>query len=91
MGTKLLVRKFYLRQKMGVMETRTLRVYEPQINIIKFRDGWAVLKRGNQRATRWFRDKQEAVTSALPMLEKGFHVIVHREDGSVERWLEAIH
>lgn len=61
-----------------------------QINIISRRKkGWVIKKRGNQRATRLFPTKEEAVKNARTYLKKGYDVVVHRNDGSVERWLHA--
>ena len=52
------------------------------------RDGrWAVKKQGATRATKVYFNKHSAITGAVRGAKKGSDVIVHRRDGTVERWI----
>ena len=56
-----------------------------RIHVISRKDGWAVIKEGNAKASRLFEKKEAAVDGARK-LSKGHDVIVHRKDGSIQRW-----
>jgi hypothetical protein len=56
-----------------------------RVHVISRKDGWAVKKEGNTKATRVF-DRKEAAVDGARKLSKGHDVIVHKKDGSIQRW-----
>ena len=62
---------------------------EGRVHIIKRSDGWVVRKEGAERASRKYPTKEEALDSARLYRIKGFDIVVHRADGTVERWLKS--
>lgn len=59
---------------------------EGRIHVIKRSDGWVLKKDGAERASRKYPTKEEAIDSARLYRLKGYDVVVHRADGSVEKW-----
>ncbi len=57
-----------------------------RVHVIKRTDGWVVKKEGAERASRKFDTKEEAVDSAKNYRQKGHDVVVHKKDGTIERW-----
>lgn len=58
---------------------------DQRVHVISRKDGWAVKKEGNTKATRVF-DRKEAAVEGARKLSKGHDVIVHKKDGSIQRW-----
>ncbi len=56
-----------------------------RVHVISRKDGWAVKKEGNTKASKLF-DKKEAAVEGARKLSKGHDVIVHKKDGSIQRW-----
>ncbi len=59
---------------------------EGRVHIIKRSDGWVLKKEGAERASRKYPTREEAIDSARLYRIKGYDVVVHRADGTVERW-----
>lgn len=60
-------------------------------HVIKRRNaGWAVVTEGAARASKVYPTQPEAVVNALKYRDKGSDVVIHREDGSIDRWEKAI-
>lgn len=57
-----------------------------RVHIIKRTDGWVVKKEGAERASRKYGTKQEAVKSAKTYREKGHDLVIHKKDGTIEKW-----
>lgn len=62
---------------------------EGRVHIIKRSDGWVLRKEGAERASRKYLTKEEAIDSARLYRLRGYDVVVHRADGTVERWLKS--
>jgi hypothetical protein len=60
-----------------------------RIHIIKRFNRWAVKKEGNLRASRLFDVKKDAENSVLEMRRKGYDIIIHEKDGTVQKWVKA--
>jgi hypothetical protein len=60
---------------------------EERYNIIKRRKGWAVKKEG-KRAAGIYPTKEHAITCAEKFRDQGYDVVVHKENGYVEKWLK---
>ena len=58
-------------------------------HVIKRGSGWAVKKQGAERAIRIYTTKAEAVKGAEKLKSSGHDIIVHRQDGSIEKWNRA--
>jgi hypothetical protein len=58
-------------------------------HIITRGKGWALLKESNSQATGLYDKKEEAIVAAEKYRAKGFDVIVHKTNGSVEKWKKA--
>jgi hypothetical protein len=56
-----------------------------RIHVISRNDGWAVKKEGNTKASKIYSTKDAAVKGARKS-SKGYDVIVHKRDGSIEKW-----
>jgi hypothetical protein len=57
-----------------------------KVHIIKRVTGWAIKKEGNEKASKIFKTKIEAIQNAEKFRMDGNDVIVHRSDGSIENW-----
>jgi hypothetical protein len=55
-------------------------------HVIKRESGWAVKKQGAERAIKIYSTKAEAVKGAEKLKITGHDIIVHRQDGSIEKW-----
>ena len=56
-----------------------------RIHVISRQKGWAVKKEGNTKASKTYVTKDAAVEGARKS-SKGRDVVVHKKDGSIERW-----
>ncbi|MGA2733870.1 MAG: DUF2188 domain-containing protein [Syntrophobacteraceae bacterium] len=56
-----------------------------RVHVISRKDGWAVKKEGNTKASKVF-DRKEAAVEGARKISKGHDVIVHNKDGSIQRW-----
>ena len=56
-------------------------------HVISRNGSWAVKKEGATRATRVYAQKRSAVTSAVRIAQRGTEVVVHKRDGSVDKWI----
>jgi hypothetical protein len=59
-----------------------------KIHVISRKGGWAVKKEGNTKASKIYGTKDAAVKGASRS-SKGHDVVVHRKDGSIEKWQKA--
>jgi hypothetical protein len=59
-----------------------------RIHVISRKGGWAVKKEGSSRATKIYSTKDAAVKGARKS-SKGHDVVVHKKDGSIEKWYRA--
>ena len=66
------------KQKKGSQAART--------HVVKRDTGWAVKKEGNKRASRTFQTKDEAIKEAQKYKKDGSDVVVHKKDGSIQKW-----
>lgn len=57
-----------------------------RVHIISRKDGWAIKKEGKTRASKIYNNKKSAVSSTRKLKEKGHDVIVHKKDGSIQKW-----
>lgn len=65
----------------------TSRKGSDRIHVISRSSGWAVKKERRNRASKVYGSKVEAVRGAQKMAKRGgSDVIVHRRDGSIQRW-----
>jgi hypothetical protein len=60
-----------------------------RVHIIKRESGWAVRKEGNQKASKIFDTKDGAWQHSQTFRQKGHDVIIHKTDGSIEKWEKA--
>jgi hypothetical protein len=56
-----------------------------RIHVISRSGGWAVKKEGNTKASKIYSTKDAAVKGASKS-SKGRDIIVHKKDGSIEKW-----
>ncbi len=61
-------------------------VIHKRVHVIKRDEGWAIKKEGASRATRIYKSKREAVEGAREFKKSGYDVVIHNEDGSIQRW-----
>ncbi|HNW49433.1 MAG TPA: DUF2188 domain-containing protein [Prolixibacteraceae bacterium] len=60
-----------------------------RVHIIKRESGWAVKKEGNLKASKIFDNKEDAKQHSQVYKLKGHDIIIHKKDGSIERWERA--
>jgi len=60
-----------------------------RVHVIARDKGWAIKKEGLSKASRIHQNKEAAVSSARTLRRRGHDVIIHRKDGSIERWEKA--
>jgi len=60
-----------------------------RIHIISRNDGWAVKKEGSSRASRIYESKVSAIRSAKALRQKGNDIVVHKRDGTIQKWEKA--
>ncbi len=56
-----------------------------KLHVISRQGGWAVKKEGNTKASKVYSTKDAAVKGARTS-SKGQDIVVHKKDGSIERW-----
>lgn len=59
-------------------------------HILKRHAGWAVKKEGAQKAVKVFSTKEEAIEAAEKFRKSGSDIVIHKKDGSIERWVKGI-
>jgi uncharacterized protein YdaT len=57
-----------------------------RVHVIKRTDGWVIKKEGAERASRKYDTKQEAVESAKNYYQRGHDIVIHKKDGTIEKW-----
>ena len=57
-----------------------------RVHIISRDDGWAVKKEGASRASRIYENKEAAIENAKRLQRTGHDVVVHKKDGSIQKW-----
>lgn len=57
-----------------------------RVHVISRDKGWAIKKEGLSRASQIHKNKEAAVKGARKLKRRGLDIIVHRKDGSIERW-----
>jgi hypothetical protein len=57
-----------------------------RVHIISRDKGWAIKKEGLSRASQIRGNKEAAIKGAKKLKRRGFDIVVHRKDGSIERW-----
>lgn len=60
------------------------------VHVIKSANRWVVLKADALRALRAFPTKQEAIQLALLYRHQGYDLVVHRQNGTIERWASGL-
>lgn len=58
-------------------------------HIVKRGSGWAVKKEGAQRAIKIYDTKDKAIDGAQKEKKSGSDLIIHKKDGSIEKWQKA--
>lgn len=57
-----------------------------RVHIISRKDAWAIKKQGASRASKIYQRKETAIQEARKMCKEGYDVIVHKKDGSIQKW-----
>lgn len=60
-----------------------------RVHIISRKDGWAVKKEGTSRASKIYQKKDRAVNDAQKLKNSGHDVIIHKRDGTIQKWEKA--
>jgi hypothetical protein len=55
-------------------------------HIIARDQGWAIKKEGSTRASSLHQDKNAAINGAKKLKQQGHDIVVHKKDGSIQRW-----
>ena len=59
-------------------------------HVIKSRNNWAVRKDGASRAFKVVPLREDAIKIAKNLNKKGVELVIHRKDGSVEKWMNSL-
>ncbi|MCE2439003.1 MAG: DUF2188 domain-containing protein [Candidatus Latescibacteria bacterium] len=59
-----------------------------RVHVISRKDRWAVMKEGNSRASRIYSTRSAAEEGASE-ISNGSDVVIHRRDGTVQKWIKA--
>lgn len=62
---------------------------KPRVHIISREQGWAIKKEGLSRATSLYKKKDRAIIGAKKFRRQGLDIVIHKRDGSIERWEKA--
>lgn len=62
---------------------KNVEMADKRIHIINRGCGWVHKKEGNQKASKKFKTKDEAIKIA-PFKKKGYYIIIHKEDGQLK-------
>ena len=57
-----------------------------RVHVIKRGEGWGILKEGASRVSRIYKSKRGAVEGARRFKKIGYDLVIHNEDGSIQRW-----
>jgi len=57
-----------------------------RVHIISRKDGWAIKKQGASRASKIYQKKETAIKNAQKLRKSGHDVILHKKDGSIQKW-----
>ncbi|MEQ9230678.1 MAG: DUF2188 domain-containing protein [Cyclobacteriaceae bacterium] len=55
-------------------------------HIIKRGNSWAVKTEGKSKASKVYASKEDALIGAQSMRKNGYDVVVHKSDGTVQKW-----
>jgi hypothetical protein len=58
-------------------------------HVVKRDSGWAVKKEGTKRATKVYTTKEQAVKGAEKSRKSGSDVVIHKKDGSIQKWVKS--
>lgn len=60
-----------------------------RVHVISRGKKWGVMKEDKSRASRLYDEKEDAINHANGLRnEEGYEVVIHREDGTVEKWIK---
>lgn len=68
------------------MSKKSGKATSKRVHIISREDGWAIKKQGASRASKIYQNKETAIKNAQKMRKTGHDVIVHKKDGSIQKW-----
>jgi len=58
-------------------------------HVVKRDSGWAVKKEGTKRATKVYTTKEQAVKGTEKARKLGSDVVIHKRDGSIQKWVKS--
>ncbi|NQS98887.1 MAG: DUF2188 domain-containing protein [candidate division Zixibacteria bacterium] len=67
----------------------SVRTPAKRVHVISRKNGWAVKLEGASRASRVYNKKESAVEGAKKMAPKGHDIVVHKKDGTIQKWEKA--
>ena len=59
-----------------------------RIHVTSRSSGWAVKREGTSKAAKVYTKKSSAVRGAKKIASKGQDIVVHKRDGSIQKWEE---
>ena len=57
-----------------------------RVHVVKRDSGWAVKKEGSKKASKIHDTKEEAIKDARKSKKSGSDVVIHKKDGSIQKW-----
>jgi hypothetical protein len=62
------------------------KISSDRMHIIKRDTGWAVKREGASKASKVYSTKEKAIRGTNNLSKSGHDVIIHKRDGSIEKW-----
>ena len=69
-----------------LMSKKSGKVTSKRVHIISRKNAWAIKKQGASKASKIYQKKETAIQNAQKLRETGYDVIVHKKDGSIQKW-----
>jgi len=69
-----------------IMSKKSRKSTSKRVHIISRRNGWAIKKQRASRASKIYKKKETAIKKAQKLRKTGHDVIIHKKDGSIQKW-----
>lgn len=70
-------------------EKHSIKEPAKRVHVISRKDGWAVKRESASRASKVYRTKESAKEGARKISPKGYDIVIHKKDGTIEKWEKA--
>lgn len=57
-----------------------------KVHVIKKGSGWIIYNEGNERASKFYSSKEDAIADGYKKTEHGGDLIIHTASGTIDQW-----